>query len=127
MQTTFDSIHNYRYCPLQSAQSDIRLLSLHASDAGDLLNASLTACQLAKCPFTAISYEWGETGTEVELSIDGQCLPIRHNLWLFLDALRARQRKGEIAAHLRIWVDALCSNQKDVIERNAQVSIMGDI
>jgi len=44
----------------------------------------------------------------------------RQNLWNALNCLRLKAKKS-------LWVDALCINQKDVHERNHQVSFMGTI
>lgn len=54
-------------------------------------------------------------------------LGIRHNLWLFLSALKEKQMRKELPTVLHLWVDALCINQRDLSERNAQLSMMGSI
>ena len=40
----------------------------------------------------------------------------------------SNKQAQDIAAHgIRVWVDAICINQNDIVERNQQVQIMGDI
>lgn len=46
---------------------------------------------------------------------------IRPNLWTFLLGIRSRDER------IIVWVDAVCINQQDIAERNAQVSLMGEI
>jgi hypothetical protein len=42
-------------------------------------------------------------------------------------ALRALREIPEVKRGTRIWVDALCINQKDIAEKNIEVKRMGDI
>lgn len=118
----------YHYEPLNFSKPAIRLLTINPFDESYLLTCNLRAYELELWPsYTALSYEWGERSPLVELTINGRSLGIRHNLWLFLSALKERQLRGELPTDLRLWVDALCINQQDLSERNAQVSMMGSI
>ncbi|KAF7503928.1 hypothetical protein GJ744_003009 [Endocarpon pusillum] len=118
----------YHYEPLNFSKPAIRLLSINPFDENCLLTCNLRAYELEFCPsYTALSYEWGEHSPLFEITINGRSLGIRHNLWLFLSVLKERQMRGELPADLRLWVDALCINQRDLSERNAQVSMMGSI
>jgi hypothetical protein len=118
----------YKHDPLGSPTSAIRLLTLNIYDETHLLRCFLETCELSTRPiYVATSYEWGEVEPQVDIIINGRPLFIRHNLWLFLSVLKVRQRKGALGKDLRLWVDAICINQQDVDERNAQVSIMGRI
>jgi hypothetical protein len=56
-----------------------------------------------------------------EIICDGQTVAIGAELYDALRRLRFRDRDRTI------WIDALCINQEDVIERNAQVQNMRDI
>ena len=57
------------------------------------------------------------------ITVDGQSLPVTENLWL---ALRRVKLHGMIKLR-HLWVDAICINQGDIPERNAQVQRMADI
>jgi Heterokaryon incompatibility protein (HET) len=59
--------------------------------------------------------------------IDGSYLTIRHNLWLFLSIIKAKQKRKALPRELRLWMDAVCIDQRGELERNAQVSVMGKI
>ncbi|KAF4947439.1 hypothetical protein FGADI_10391 [Fusarium gaditjirri] len=80
---------------------------------------------------TNVSYTWGEPGGDETdetwskpsqtILIDGCEMRIRKNLY---NALIAFCQSGILGP---IWIDALCINQNDIEERNAQVSQMANI
>ncbi|KAI1324681.1 heterokaryon incompatibility protein-domain-containing protein [Xylariaceae sp. FL0255] len=77
-------------------------------------------------PYACISYAWGtaeENSPENarELIVDGNAHRVSQNAY---DILKRVIDWGDPE---RLWLDAMCINQDDVNERNAQVSIMGDI
>ncbi|KAK3368833.1 heterokaryon incompatibility protein-domain-containing protein [Lasiosphaeria ovina] len=59
--------------------------------------------------------------TSTALTVNGHQFPIHANLWLCLMHLRSKTYP------LPLWVDAVCINQVDGPERNAQVAIMSFI
>jgi Heterokaryon incompatibility protein (HET) len=127
MGTTRGS-RKYRHEPLQSPKSTIRLFSLNATDESYLLSGTLTSHDLSTCgSYVALSYEWGEEEPQIEIKINGQWFLIRHNLWLFLSVIKSKRNSNRWPNGLRFWIDAICINQQDVPERNAQVSFMGRI
>jgi hypothetical protein len=64
---------------------------------------------------------WGaEEATQVIL-INGQSFLVRRNLWEFL----VRIQRADVKYRVPIWIDAICIDQNDVLERNHQVSLMG--
>ncbi|PVH81636.1 HET-domain-containing protein, partial [Cadophora sp. DSE1049] len=66
--------------------------------------------------YQALSYTWGKPDAfNFKIWINGILVPVRRNL---LCALRARSL---------IWVDALCIDQNNIVERGHQVDMMGDI
>ena len=71
--------------------------------------------------FEALSYVWGDSSGVEPIFIDGKIKYIRLNL---LSALRSlRHRTSERV----LWIDALCINQENDLERMHQVRCMGDI
>jgi hypothetical protein len=73
--------------------------------------------------YEALSYCWGSDELYKTIEINGQQIPVRRNLWGALKHLRHRLPRMKRT----LWIDALCINQTDIMERNAQVSIMGSI
>jgi hypothetical protein len=72
-------------------------------------------------PYEALSYTWG-SGSETEIvRLDNLEAFVRPNL----NSVLRRIRKDTEVRFL--WVDALCIDQRNVIERNAQVARMRDI
>jgi hypothetical protein len=53
--------------------------------------------------------------------LDGIPIQVRENLFAALWHLRSETETKVL------WIDALCINQEDVVERSAQVSMMGEI
>ncbi|OAG14716.1 heterokaryon incompatibility, partial [Alternaria alternata] len=71
--------------------------------------------------FKALSYVWGDATSPCEIICNGHKKPITRNLWDVLSQLR-KQKFG-----CRMWVDAVCINQKDEEEKSFQVAMMRDI
>jgi hypothetical protein len=115
------------YQPLP-AGSHFRLLKLQAGSDEDPI-----ACQLRvnRIPdestpgtgpgYEAVSYAWGSPNPTHKITINGWPYTVRQNLWSFL------KHKRNPTTHSTLWIDALCINQKDVVERGAQVQLMGSI
>lgn len=110
-------------------KTSIRLLKIATSkDKGT--RYSFEVVDLRDEPkFDALSYSWGpynerakENGMTNERRFPIQCngrqLLVTQNL---RDYLRQRDKPG------RIWIDAVCINQEDIIERGQQVAAMGQI
>ncbi|RYP56832.1 hypothetical protein DL771_011607 [Monosporascus sp. 5C6A] len=143
----------FTYPPLPETDS-LRLLTLEPGDFHDPLAGTITAVAFsAKPKYVALSYTWGDpnpeqrqfpvaftTGliaskeedtpatigltscsTETTICLNGQSLPITHNLALALLYLRSPTYA------LTIWVDAICIDQANIAERNAQVALMAFI
>jgi len=72
-------------------------------------------------PYIALSYVWGPPEPSRLISVAGQPLQIRENLWGFLNLISATDDIGFL------WIDALCIDQSSIPERNHQVAMMGQI
>jgi len=74
--------------------------------------------------YVALSYTWGNADEISEIFINGKPIKVRPNLEC---ALRVLREKGPIRAGMKVWIDALCLNQMDMDEKNAQVPRMREI
>jgi hypothetical protein len=114
----------YNYRPLET-KSTIRLLELRSPTADDqALRISLRHASLdeSTTDYEALSYTWGESQNTFDLQCDdGTKLTITENLKAALAALRLPDKSRVL------WVDALCINQLDALEKNVQVPLMKDI
>ncbi|KAK0640661.1 heterokaryon incompatibility protein-domain-containing protein [Cercophora newfieldiana] len=110
----------YRYSHLPGGS--IRLLHLLPANENSLIECRLSTHPLLKTSrphiYEALSYVWGSESNPKLITLDGQDVEIGVNLH---DAL----------AHLRdefvervLWVDALCINQQDNMEKGKQVQAM---
>jgi hypothetical protein len=118
--------NKYRYSPLPRPGS-IRLLRLMAhTDENTRIECRLFDYPLQELGegthlYEALSYVWGDPNNLRSISIDKHDLPITINLHAALLCLRDR------FIDRTIWVDAICINQGDVIEKGMQVRYMAEI
>lgn len=114
----------YQYCPLNVTKPEIRLLTIHPQAANGDLTVTLehTSFDDVNGAYDAVSYTWGSEATLHPICIDGRRLHIRHNIWRFL-------QHCSVAGFptTRLWIDSICINQSDVLEKNHQVGRMGSI
>tara|TARA_R110002003_G_scaffold234_2_gene16894 strand:+ start:5213 stop:7060 length:1848 start_codon:yes stop_codon:yes gene_type:complete len=111
------------YVYKQLAYGDsFRLLELQPGEARNALEARLLDVRLSDDPtFAALSYCWGDPLFNTRLTCDGQMLLITESLTAALIHLRNASQT------LVIWVDQVCIDQKNIVERAVQVTLMGQI
>lgn len=110
------------FTPLQPRH--IRLVCILPSDCPNSpLECTLVHSPLdATPPYEALSYAWGSgTVPGRPIMLDGLGLNITAELE---EALR---RLRPLDSSRTMWIDAICINQADLAERNAQVVLMSDI
>ena len=106
---------------------NIRLLRLLPSENKnapiecELFNYSLEHSDERTHPYEALSYVWGHSYKHRSISIGKYYLPVTDNLHDALSRLRYRSF-GRI-----IWVDAICINQENIIEKQQQIQLMAKI
>jgi len=107
------------YEPLET--NSIRILSLLRGLPGSVIHCTLRNVPLSydrARRYEALSYVWGSPEPTSSIILNGQPFTIRANLSAALNVLRHTDRERSL------WIDAICINQLDIPERNAQVSIM---
>lgn len=104
--------------------SSLSVLLLDPGDLQDNLSASIkyVCFEIEQTlEYETISYSWGDTSLRSTMLVDGKSL----NICKSADQALHRVRKAtEVRA---VWIDAICINQFDVIERGHQVGMMCDI
>lgn len=140
-----DAMHNnasgtldlkYQHEPLPDASTYIRLLTIKIYDKDDryTLDCELTTWRIDASPtFYAISYNWGDPSQTAVLRINGRTLDVTKNCEVALCQanlaafsilkLRDRWRRHECY----YWCDAVCINQRNQAEKEAQVASMGQV
>jgi hypothetical protein len=117
----------FHYDPLDQPKQEIRIVRLHPRRwlTDPDISCDLITLDLRTAPeYEALSYEWGcppSASNQYTIQINSRLMVITRNLWLALYELRDRRKPRTL------WIDALCINQLDVLERSCQVSRMGDI
>ncbi|KAL2268774.1 hypothetical protein VTJ83DRAFT_3620 [Remersonia thermophila] len=109
-------------------------------DEDDPIYAELTTVSLLDRPaYTALSYTWGSPeAKQYTIFLNGQRFRVRSNLYSILRHLRWRgigtkkapadlQDSTDQLQRMPLWIDAVCINQDDVLERNSQVMLMGGL
>lgn len=88
------------------------------------IRVDLISVDLANAPcFQALSYVWGSNDDSVSpyIQVNGHNFAVRPNLFNAIRRLRSADF-GQL-----VWVDAICIDQRNLSERNHQVTIMWDI
>jgi Heterokaryon incompatibility protein (HET) len=121
----------YKKLPLSEEEPNFRLLELDLSrDAATadevVIHARLDTYDLrGGIDYDALSYCWGTGEESVEIIINGESVPISPNLFAALKQMRLDQRNT--ASQRKLWIDAVCINQSDNVEKSHQVMLMRDI
>ncbi|GAB1311762.1 Heterokaryon incompatibility domain-containing protein [Madurella fahalii] len=125
VQPSLLGIKAYRYLPLDLENGRyIRVLVLKAGWPDEPLCCALEHVNLQQDPvYEALSYTWADESGDDSLCRSIQCgddglIAITKNCEAALRSLRKRD------IHRRLWVDAVCINQSDVLERSHQVKNM---
>jgi hypothetical protein len=111
----------YHYQPLdRSVRGLIRLLRIEPSTLGircTLQNVTM----LPSTRYKAVSYTWGPASPTRQILINNSPFTIRENLYHFL---KIWQEEG---SEDLLWIDQICIDQSNNLERNHQVNYMGQI
>ncbi|KAH7010715.1 heterokaryon incompatibility protein-domain-containing protein [Macrophomina phaseolina] len=108
------------YTPLNPGLGQIRILRLLPGLDKEEIKCELFISTTAT-PFEALSYVWGDENGKIEITIQGERKPVTKNLEAALRHIRLDDK------HRDLWVDAVCIDQGNETERNAQVRMMDDI
>lgn len=109
------------YNPL--TESTIRVISIRSAlEDEEPIECSLHEVPLDCLPdFEALSYVWGNQSDRGNIYIDGARFSVTKNLYIALKNMRKRD------SHRTMWIDAICINQSNIEERQAQVALMDAI
>ncbi|KAH8592281.1 heterokaryon incompatibility protein [Bisporella sp. PMI_857] len=117
------SLPYYPYKPL--SPQCIRVLELHPGASDAPLVCDIVVQHIDGKPYEALSYVWGDPTPAVFVKCIDEAnegaLGVGASLAKALNTFRLT---GQMR---RIWVDAICINQKDVAERQSQVRMMGAV
>ncbi|EEU35878.1 uncharacterized protein NECHADRAFT_34976 [Fusarium vanettenii 77-13-4] len=109
----------FGYRPIKSP-THIRVLDIHPAAGLD----QPIACTIRhvnldhRPPFEALSYTWGGKENQTSIFLNGQPFMVMENAAAVLRRLRV---SGQMRT---IWVDAICINQRDKVEKGYQLPLM---
>ncbi len=107
------------YKSLNTDRFEIRLLSLSPGQLEDPIETVLSTISLDEAPeFEALSYVWGDPAMRLPVTVCNHDITVTENL-------EGALRRMRLSDGIRVlWVDAICINQQNVLERNSQISLM---
>ncbi|KAG8528317.1 uncharacterized protein KY384_007234 [Bacidia gigantensis] len=133
MSLRHESLNKYKYQGLSGGR-EIRLLKLFPGSKGSELKCDLEIVNIDTdiddCLWSAISYCWATEywpdrpfllrcdSSDTERST---FLEVSRTLFNLLTQLQDEE------THRYLWIDAICINQSNVVERSQQVNMMGEI
>ena len=92
------------------------------ADSSDLISCTIAHVSLSHAPeYTALSYAWGDPKQTIPILMDGAIFMATINLEAALRHLRLPDKP------LVLWIDALCINQDNNLEKNEQLEQMRQI
>jgi hypothetical protein len=109
----------FQYQPLDPDVDGIRLIILEPAESPLYkIQCVIKHVTFAEKPkYEALSYMWGDPSLRKEITLNGKSKSVNHNLLRALQTLRSSTRRT-------LWIDALCINQEDVVEKTKQLRIM---
>ncbi|KAF4968684.1 hypothetical protein FSARC_3970 [Fusarium sarcochroum] len=112
----------FEYLPL--ATNDIRVFVLNPGVSTDVVTGQVEHINWgwnSGNGYEALSYVWGDITDSTTILINGEKFSITKSLMTALCHLRYTDRPRTL------WIDSICINQADIVERNQQVARMGSI
>lgn len=118
------------YRPLDRPRQDIRLLEIISTEPDIVVNLQ-TVSLLEKPLFDALSYVWGSSGLTERITVDSTDFFVTKNLKTALCDVyhhwRQDKEDNRSVATRRLWVDAVCIDQNNAIEKGHQLPLMTGI
>jgi hypothetical protein len=119
-QQTLRHIDTYTHDSLDYSQQSIRLICVQPYLSPEGLIQCTIEHATVDTPFVCLSYRWGGELPAQAILVNGKVYSVRENLFEFLERFRKRGERVN-----RIWIDAICIDQANFLERNHQVAQMG--
>ena len=116
---------DFRHSKIDSSTREIRVVCIQPD-----LDNGLIKCQLehveVDSQHACLSYRWGSAKKIKQILVNNQRFDVHGNLWKFLNSWRQHKKMQPMETQ-HIWIDAICTDQSNIEERNHQVRMMGEI
>lgn len=118
-------IEPFLYQSLDRNTDQIRVLKILPGKKSNPIRCMIETVSLAssKFNFNCLSYVWGDEAEKQTILLNEKAIEVRSNLYEFL----LRARKWRKIHSMPIWIDALCIDQSNLIEKGYQVQAMAQI
>lgn len=127
----------FHLLPLTVSHASFRLVELvelgpdsNATTSTDepMIHATMRTYDSRHKPeYDALSYTWGIQDMSSNILLNGHLFPVTPNLLAALRQLHLEQSKDEDEKRQLYWIDAICINQGDNLERSRHVKRMREI
>ncbi|KAF5570168.1 het-6-heterokaryon incompatibility [Fusarium phyllophilum] len=115
----------FPYQPLKS--DELRLLHVEPGDTDVICVELRTVKSRTSQRFWALSYVWGARENPASILLNDQPFSITRNLYNALYQYRRHAFEEYDSDKAMLWVDAICINQNDQVEKSIQVPRMSEI
>lgn len=121
-------VQPFAFFPYEPLKSDeLRLLRVEPGDT-DVIRVELrTIKSRTSQRFWALSYVWGARENPATILLNDEPFSITRNLYNALYQYRRHGFQGYDTEKTMLWVDAICINQNDHVEKSIQVPRMSEI
>lgn len=133
--------YDSQYAALNNAAKEIRLVRLLPPGPEGIICCELEHFELDAAPeYRAVSYHWSRGKIDREIVVNGSRIQIPYNVYAYLEMISAPSsyhahwkesplaEAGENRVEQRyFWIDQLCIDQGNIVEKSRQVQLMGDI
>ncbi|KAF1927272.1 uncharacterized protein M421DRAFT_421663 [Didymella exigua CBS 183.55] len=125
------SYETFIYDPLDYTVDSIRVIELVPQSSDTTIRCSMRHINRRDVAYACLSYTWQPCNPQRTIEVNGLSHSVGHNLYEFLRVYtnfmgsQPSAKRGKIS--LPLWIDALCIDQSNVVEKNHQVSQMGEI
>jgi Heterokaryon incompatibility protein (HET) len=121
---------SFIHCPFTEPGKELRLLTLLPTDttsSSEKVVLNVTHVQKSQnVEYTAVSYQWGDPTETKDILINGEQYSVTTNLYALL--IRLQQYETQIGSQrIYFWIDAICIDQQNLLEKSVEVSRMGEI
>jgi hypothetical protein len=123
------TLSQFHYTPLKKPKEDLRLIRIDHGQENEKLRCIMhtyASDQWRYMTYQALSYTWGDGTRKAPISINGHDFLVTTNLEDALRHLRCSTH-SESTMQVPFWIDAICVNQEDSNERDAQARRMKSI
>lgn len=109
-----------KYQKLSTTPQEIRLVTIEPPSLDSAMRVTLRTVPHAemKGRYFCLSYAWGSSKDRMPILVNGRKHRVTCNLYSLLRRLQLLPQSKDI------WIDALCINQDDLVEKASQVSVM---